>query len=282
MTPASSFIATLDHPWRYLRREFRRWAPAAYPFALIALLPSIVTQWASGSMFDPTRPGALDFGALATVYGGTCVTVLVGVYAHLGAFVIAHRLEENGSCTFGEAAVGAASPRFLVLGGAMLLAEMIGSSCIFGGPLLAALFGFAPVAALAMPGQWFRCWGVALERALRRTSPRDAGMPGWKLAALTMTWYLLLQAVTQVALIPTFGWMIWNMVTSIGRNDPAAMLDMTPPIPITVLTALFSTALKPLCDMYLAAGTVLLWKDLTRLRTGSDLDTALALEPAPA
>ena len=100
-------------------------------------------------------------------------------------------------------------------------------------------------------------------------------MPGWKLGALTLTWYILLQALTQLVVIPTFGWMIWHVVSTIGQNDPRALFDMSPPAAISAVTVILSTALKPFSDMYLAAGSALLWRDVVRLRTGADLEASL-------
>jgi hypothetical protein len=89
-----------------------------------------------------------------------------------------------------------------------------------------------------------------------------------------------MSAMNQFVVIPNFGWMIWHLVTTLGAGDVQAALQLQPPFPVGAATALLGALFKPFADVYLAAGTLLLLRDLARVRRGADLE-ALVEAGAP-
>ncbi len=277
-TPATSLVAALDEPWRFLRRDFARWAPPAFGIALLGVVPALLTQWFAASMYK--APGELDFVALGGVYAGGCGTLVTYLVSQLGAFVIAYRVLDGESPGFGEAILGALSPRLLVIGGSVLAFVVLGFGCLVGGPPLVGLLAFAPVVVLARPGCWFSAIGEAVAVSTTRTSPTDAGLPLWKLAAIGTVWYGVNAVASQLAALPTGGWTIWHLVSTLGQGNFADAMQMQAPFPVGATAALLGAALRPFGDVYLAAGAIILWRDIARVRAGQDLEALVGGQPA--
>jgi hypothetical protein len=278
-TPATSLIAALDTPWRFLRTEFSSWAPPAFGIAAIGIIPGLLTAWANANL--QMDPGAEpNFAALAGVYAGACSTGFVSIALMFGAFTIVYRIVEGQPVGILDVLMGAFSPRMLLAGGVAMGLVFVGFGCVVGGPLVAAVFGFVPAVLVSTPGRWFGGWITSVELASRRVGPKDAGAPAWKLAAIYAVWYALMSAMNQFVVIPNFGWMIWHLVTTLGAGDVQAALQLQPPFPVGAATALLGALFKPFADVYLAAGTLLLLRDLARVRRGADLE-ALVEAGAP-
>lgn len=279
-TPATSFIAAVDEPWRFLRRAFPLWAPAAFALAAVGAVPALITQWFSGALYASPEAGAFDFAALAGVYAGSCGALVMYVASQLGAFVIAARALDGERAGVWETLLGAFSPRMLLLGGSVLAFVLLGFGCIVGGPLLAGVFAFVPALVVARPGVWFPAVNEAIVGASRRASPVDAGAPMWKLAALATIWYGVYSVTNQTAAMPSVVWVVWHLVSTLGQGDIAQALQMQPPFAIGAFTALAGALLRPFADLYFAAGVTILWRDLARVREGADLEALVSAEPA--
>ena len=273
-TPATSLVAALDEPFRFLRTHFHAWAPATYALALLGVVPGLLTQWFNTGLTPP--PGEIpNLGNLAGVMVAGAASGLTYFVTMLGAYVVVGRVLDGERPTFGAALLGALSPRLLLIGGMPLMFTLVGFGCLVGGPVIGGLVGFTPVAVLARPGQWAPSLAEALSRATERVSPRDAGLPAYKLGAITLIWYAINSVTSQLAALPTAGWMIWHVVTSLGAGDPMAALQTSPPFAVGTATVLLGTFLRPFADIYLAAGATLLWRDLERVREGADLEAVV-------
>jgi len=270
-SPATSIVAALDEPFRFLRTHFAAWAPATFALALLGVAPGLAVQWFNTGLTPP--PGEMpNLGNFAGVMVGGAASGLTYFITMLGAYVVVGRVLDGERPTFGAALLGALSPRLLLLGGLPLMFAILGFGCLVGGPIIGGLVGFTPVAVLARPGQWAPSLAEALSRATERVSPRDAGLPAYKLGAITLIWYGIYSVTSQLAALPTAGWMIWHVVTSLGAGDPLAALQTSPPFAVGTATVLLGTVLRPFADIYLAAGATLLWRDLERVREGADLE----------
>lgn len=273
-SPATSFVAALDEPWRWVRDHFSEWAPVAFGLGVLGVFPGLLMQWFSAAFAAGTVPGAMpDLGSLAGL--GVSGTLSVFAYAviQLGSYVLVTRILDGERPRFGEVLRTALSLRMLILGGLPLAFIFMGFGCLVGGPVAAALLGFAPVAAAARSGTWGSTWTDAFTRATVRASPRDAGPPAYKLAAIALIWYGILSVVGQLAALPTFAWMGWKAINALGSNPLEAIqsLQASPPFAIGAATVLISAVLRPFSDLYLAAGVAILWRDVARVREGADL-----------
>ncbi|MDP2308115.1 MAG: hypothetical protein Q8P18_18990 [Pseudomonadota bacterium] len=271
-TPATSFVAALDEPWRFLRTRFSMWAPAAFALAAMGVVPAVLVQWFMARLTHVT-PGAMpDLVSLVALFPALFFFMLAYVATQLGAFVIATRVLAGERPNVGDVLATALSPRMLLVGGVPLLLVLAGFGCVVGGPVAAALVGFAPAAVLARPGVWFSTWGEAFAAATVRASPRDAGPPGLKLAAITLVWYGVNSVAGQLAAIPSLGWFVWSGINALGSGDILGALQSNPPFAIGATGVILGAALRPFADIFLAAGVVLLWRDLERVRGGEDLE----------
>jgi hypothetical protein len=275
-SPATSVVAALDAPWRFLRSEFPRWAPAAFALAALGMLPGLVTQYAAGAL-DPTS-GDVDFSVLGVVYASACGTILFTAVSQLCAYVIAFRVVYDEPVDVLDALLGALSPRMLIFGGLTQLLVIGGFGCIVGGPIVVGLLGFVPVAVLARPGVWLDGALGAVRAALTRASPLGVEVPFWRLAAIALVWWGISAVIGQLAALPTTGWMLWALVSSLGAGNALDALQVQPPFAVGATAVLLGAVVRPFAEMYLAAGVVLLWKDLARVRAGDDL-LALADDP---
>lgn len=271
-SPATSFVAALDEPWRFLRTHFSEWAPCAFALAGLGLVPGILIQWLSGRVASPAPGGMPDFASLLALGPALVLLLLASVATQLGAFVIVTRVLDGERPRVGDVLLTAFSPRVLLVGGLPFLFILMGFGCIVGGPIAAGLIGFAPAAAIARPGAWFSTWGEAFTRASVRASPRDAGAPGLKLAVIALVYYGILSVVTQPGSIPALGWMAWVTIDGLGSGDILGAIQTSVPFPIAAAGVVLGMMFQPFSDIFLAAGVVLLWRDLERVREGADLE----------
>jgi hypothetical protein len=271
-TPATSFVAALDEPWRFLRTHFAAWAPPAFALAAIGVVPGVLVQWFSSRLTQVT-PGVMpDFTSLIALFPSLLLLLVAYIATQLGAFVIATRVLDGERPGVGDVLLTALSPRMLLVGGVPLAFIIAGFGCIVGGPIAAALVGFAPAAVLARPGVWFGTWGEAFSAATVRASPRDAGPPALKLAAITLVWYGIYSMSNQLAAVPALGWLVWSGINALGSGDILGSLQNSAPFAIGASGVVLGAVLRPFADMFLAAGVVLLWRDLERVRGGADLE----------
>lgn len=271
-TPATSFVAALDEPWRFLRTGFSLWAPSAFALAAIGVVPGLLVQWLSSRLTQVT-PGAMpDLVSLAALFPALLFLLLAYVATQLGGFVIATRVLDGERPDLGDVLLTALSPRMLLVGGLPFVLVFAGFGCIVGGPVAAALVGFAPAAVLARPGAWFGTWGDAFAAATVRASFRDAGPPALKLAAIALVWYGLYSVTSQLAALPALGWFVWIGVNALGSGDILGVFQSQAPFAIGASGVILGAALRPFADMFLAAGVVLLWRDVERVRGGADLE----------
>jgi hypothetical protein len=270
LSPATSFIAAVDEPWRFLGRNFSRCAPAAFGLAAFGVLPALLVQWA-GSQLTGAVPGEMNLGALGWLYGGLFLTAIVYVTVQLSAFIIVRRVLDGETPQLLAVLGELASLRLLVLGGGVLVASLVGFSCIVPGPLLMGLLGLVPVAIVAAPGPWLATVTDAVTVSTRRVSATDSGAPLWKLAVVSLTWWALTATVGQLAALPTGGWMMWHMFSTLGEGNFLAAMQVQPPFPVSALAAVLGAAMRPFSDLYLAAAATLLWRDVKRVRQGDDL-----------
>lgn len=271
-TPATSFVAALDEPWRFLRTHFAEWAPVSFVLAGLCVGPGLLVQWFSSGV-NQSEPGELpDLMSLVGLFPALFALLLATVARQLGAFVIVARVLDGERPSLGDVLLTALSPRLLLVGGPPFALILVGFACIVGGPLAAALLAFVPVAVLARPGEWFGLWGEAFSRATVRASPLDAGPPALKLAALALVWYGLSTVANQLGAIPAFGWIIWSAVNALGSGDILGALQATPPLGIGAAGVILGSLVSPFTEMFFAAGVTLLWRDLERVREGADLE----------
>lgn len=87
--------------------------------------------------------------------------------------------------------------------------------------------------------------------------------------------------MNQFVVLPNFAWIIWHLVTTLGSGDFQAMLQIQPPFPVGAATAVLGALFKPFSDIYLAAGTLMLLRDLRRVRQGADLEALVEGAVAP-
>jgi hypothetical protein len=275
-TPATSIVAALDEPWRFLRRDFGKWAPPAFGIAALGMVPSLVMQWFSGGLAAASaNPDAFDFVALGGFYAGACGALVAYVVGQLAAFVIAARVLDGERPGLGEALLGGISPRLVVIGGGAMLVTLFGFACIVAGPILGGVFLFAPVIVVTRGG-WASALTEGVNVATQRASPSDAGLPMWKLAAITTIWYGVYLSGNQLASLPTLVWTLWHVISNLGQGDFLTAMQFQAPFPVGAATAVVGALLRPFADIYLAAGAIILWRDIQRVRAGADLEALVS------